>query len=151
MLRERVWGSISEIFWSTVVRLSANFSSIFSSRNTEPISTKLGTKHPWVKGFKFDQRKGPALSMGDKYEIAKIHWRNKKKLFSRTNFNRTWLKASLGEGDSIFFKWRELPFSKGNNYEIAKNINEIKKNLLLQNHWVNFNQTWHKASLGEGD
>ena len=23
--------------------------------------------------------------------------------------------------------------------------------LLLQNHWANFNQTWHKASLGEGD
>ena len=25
------------------------------------------------------------------------------------------------------------------------------ENLLLQNHWANFNQTWHKASLGEGD
>ena len=23
--------------------------------------------------------------------------------------------------------------------------------LLLQNHWTNFNQTWHNASLGEGD
>jgi hypothetical protein len=23
--------------------------------------------------------------------------------------------------------------------------------LLLQNHWANFNQTWHKSSLGEGD
>ena len=23
--------------------------------------------------------------------------------------------------------------------------------LLLQNHWVTFNQTWHKSSLGEGD
>ena len=22
---------------------------------------------------------------------------------------------------------------------------------LLQNHWANFNQTWHKASLGEGN
>ena len=22
---------------------------------------------------------------------------------------------------------------------------------LLQNQWVNFNQTWHKATLGEGD
>ena len=25
------------------------------------------------------------------------------------------------------------------------------KNLLLQNHWANFNQTWHKTSLGEWD
>jgi hypothetical protein len=23
------------------------------------------------------------------------------------------------------------------------------KNLLLQNQWANFNQTWHKSSLGE--
>jgi hypothetical protein len=23
--------------------------------------------------------------------------------------------------------------------------------LLLQNHWTNFKQTWHKSSLGEGD
>ena len=23
--------------------------------------------------------------------------------------------------------------------------------LLLQNHWANFNQNWHKVSLGEGD
>jgi hypothetical protein len=23
--------------------------------------------------------------------------------------------------------------------------------LLLQNRWTNFNQTWHKSSLGEGD
>jgi hypothetical protein len=26
-----------------------------------------------------------------------------------------------------------------------------KKNLLLQNHQANFNQTWYKASLGEGN
>jgi hypothetical protein len=24
------------------------------------------------------------------------------------------------------------------------------KNLLLQNHWANFNQTWDKSSLGRG-
>jgi hypothetical protein len=23
--------------------------------------------------------------------------------------------------------------------------------LLLQNHWANFNQSWHKSSLGKGD
>ena len=26
-----------------------------------------------------------------------------------------------------------------------------RPNLLLKNHWVNINQTWHKTSLGEGD
>ena len=30
-----------------------------------------------------------------------------------TNFNQTWHKASVGEGDSSLFKWRAPPFSKG--------------------------------------
>ena len=30
-----------------------------------------------------------------------------------TNFNQTWLKAYLGEGDSSLVKWRAPPFSKG--------------------------------------
>ena len=29
------------------------------------------------------------------------------------NFNQTWHKASLGEGDSSLFKWMAPPFSKG--------------------------------------
>ena len=38
------------------------------------------------------------------------------------------------------------PFPRGDNYKIGKIHWQILKNLLLQNHWVNFNQTWHKAS-----
>ena len=30
-------------------------------------------------------------------------------------------------------------------------INFSNFHLLLQNHWANFNQTWHKASLGKGN
>ena len=30
-------------------------------------------------------------------------------------------------------------------------VNFSHFHLLLQNHWANFNQTWHKASLGKGD
>ena len=30
-------------------------------------------------------------------------------------------------------------------------VNFSHFHLLLQNHWANFNQTWHKASLGAGD
>ena len=30
-------------------------------------------------------------------------------------------------------------------------VNFSPFHLLLQNHWANFNQTWHKASLGDGD
>ena len=32
-----------------------------------------------------------------------------------------------------------------------KYIDEIYKKFLLQNHLANFNQTWHIASLDEGD
>ena len=30
-------------------------------------------------------------------------------------------------------------------------VNFSHFHFLLQNHWANFNQTWHKASLGKGD
>ena len=42
------------------------------------------------------------------------------------------------------------PFSRGDNYEIAKNTLTNFKNLLLHNHWANFNKIWHKSSLGKG-
>ena len=42
------------------------------------------------------------------------------------------------------------PFSRGYNYKIAKIHWRNLKNL-LKNHRTNVNQTWHKASLGEGD
>ena len=74
------------------------------------------------------------------------------------NFNQTLHNASLGKGDSSLFKWKAPPLSKGDSCEIAKthwrnseNALTKFKNLLLQNHWVNFNQTWHNASSGEGD
>ena len=35
------------------------------SRTTEPISTKLGTKHPWVKGIQVYSNEGPALFQGE--------------------------------------------------------------------------------------
>ena len=45
------------------------------------------------------------------YLLLQNHW---------ANFNQTWHKVSLGEGDSSFFKWRAPPFSRVDNYEIAK-------------------------------
>ena len=46
-------------------------------RNTGPISTKLGTKHPWVMGIQvcLNERLCP-FPRGDDYEITKIHRRN---------------------------------------------------------------------------
>ena len=34
---------------------------------------------------------------------------------------------------------------------ICLSVNFSHFHLLLQSHWANFNQTWHKASLGKGD
>ena len=50
------------------------------------------------------------MDEGDINEIAKIHWRDDcphLKIFSRTigvNFNKTWLKTSLGAGELNFHK-----------------------------------------------
>ena len=47
---------------------------IFFSRTTELISTKLGTKHSWVKGTHFCSNEGShPLSRGDINGIVKIH------------------------------------------------------------------------------
>ena len=45
---------------------------IFFLRTTGPISTKLGTKHPWVKGIKVSSNEGPRFFLrGDNKEITK--------------------------------------------------------------------------------
>ena len=45
---------------------------IFFSRTTEPISTKIGTKNPWVKGIQVCSNEEPCPSpRGDNNEIAK--------------------------------------------------------------------------------
>ena len=51
-------GDNHEIVKNTLTKLN-----IFFSRTTEPISTKLGTKHPWVKGIQVCSNEGP-ISMG---------------------------------------------------------------------------------------
>ena len=70
-----------------------------------------------------------------------------KKIFSSrtTGLNSTKLgaKPSWMKGNSSFSNEGPLPFEREDNYETAKCKN------LLQNHWANFNKTWHKASLGE--
>jgi hypothetical protein len=43
------------------------------------------------------------------------------------------------------------PLQRGDNQKKCKNGVGSFKNLLLQNYWANFNNTWHKSSLGVGD
>ena len=87
------------------------------SPTTGSISTKLGTKHPWVKGIHVCSNEEPrAFLKGDNYEIAKKTLTISKNLLLKnhwTNLNQTWHKVSLCEEDSSLFKWRAQPFSKG--------------------------------------
>ena len=61
---------IAKIYWS--------YLKIFFSRTTGPISNKLGTKHPWVKGIQVcsnELNEWPRpFPRGDNYEIVKIHF-----------------------------------------------------------------------------
>ena len=59
---------------------------IFFSRTKKPILTKLGTKHPWVKGIQVCAKEGlHPFPRGDNHEIGKIHWQILKIFFSRTS------------------------------------------------------------------
>ena len=64
-----------------IAKIQWQYLKISSSRSTGPISTKLNLAQSirWWREFKFIQMKGHNLSLrGDNYEIAKIHWSNKK-------------------------------------------------------------------------
>ena len=148
-----------ELFWSLVVRrLSVRpsvclfvYFYIFISffRPTEPISTKLGTKHPWKKGMKFVQTKGPPFSKG-RYKLRNSE--NTLKNFKNIFISRTTWPTKLGTKHS----WV-------NGIQLCSNVSKARykrnsentlmkiKNLFLQNHWANFNQTKHNTLLGKGD
>ena len=48
-----------------IVKLYLKYLKIFLFRTTRVISTKLGTNHPWVEGFKFVQMQGHVLLEGE--------------------------------------------------------------------------------------
>ena len=55
-----------------IAKINRQILKIISSRATGPISTKLGTKHPLVKGIQVFSNEGShPFSRGDNYKIAK--------------------------------------------------------------------------------
>ena len=73
-----------------IAKIHRRNSKIFFSRTTEPISTKLGTKHPWVKMILvlfFQMNDHALLKSGDNCKIVKLHhWKLCKVFFSRTTW-----------------------------------------------------------------
>ena len=64
----------------------------------------------------------------------------------------TWFCAQLFSSPELK---AQVSFSNQNLFVVVIVVGVVVNfshfHLLLQNHWANFNQTWHKASLGEGN
>jgi hypothetical protein len=94
------------------VKIHWNFLKIFS-RTSKPNSIKLGTNHPLIKGIQVCSNKWPGLlQRGDNHKNGVGSFQNFLQNH-KANFNQTWHKSSLGEGDISLLKWRRPPFPKG--------------------------------------
>ena len=91
------------------------------------------------------------VSFSDRYLSVVCHC-HCHKLFTyssslrRANFNQTWHKAFLGEGNSSSSNEGPRPFPRGDN---KKNSENTVTKFLKSFHWAIFNQTWCNASLSE--
>ena len=151
--RELFWEKFVVVVVCVVVINFSHFHLLVKNHWTNFKQTWHKLKHSWVKGIRFVQMKSPALFQGKIITNSKNILTKFKNLLlknHRTNFNQTWQEASFGEGDQSLFKWRVLPFSKWRLLWNSKNTLTEFENL-LKNHRTNVNQTWHNASLREGD
>ena len=112
------------IFRSPVIRLSVNSSyfHLFLQNLLGQFHPIFDTKHHWIKDIHFP-----------------------------SNDNQTVLKKIFARLVTTFWAFliKICPMSVVVVVVVGANFSHF--HLLLQNHWVNFKQTWHKASLGEGD
>ena len=106
------------------VSLSVNFSNFrFFSRSIGPISTKLGTKHPWVEGIQVCSNEVPyPFPTGDNSENIKWYWKYLK-TFSRTTGSistKHGTKHPWVEGIQVCSNKGPRPSQRGDNREIVK-------------------------------
>ena len=87
-------------------------------------STKLGTKHPWVKGIQVCLNEGlRPFPRGDNNKKAKIHLNLKNLLFFRTTWSISTKLCTMHpwvKGIQVCSNEGPSPFPRGDNYEIAK-------------------------------
>ena len=116
----------------------------FSSTSPEPPgqfqSTLTKTILGW-RGFYFFQLKDPTLLQWEiitklrKYiwRIIKNHW---------ANFNQTWHKTSLREGNSCLCKWRAPSFSK------ERSLRKSENTLMNPEQWGQFQPNLAQSIIG---
>ena len=66
-----------------------------------------------------------------------------------TNFNQTWPKASLVEGNSSLLKWRDMSFPRGYDNKWTKKLRNFK--IFFSRTTGPISTKLHKASLVDGD
>ena len=137
-----------ELFWLPVcLSLSVCKLFTFSSSSAKLLGwfqPNLGESIFGWRWFNFVEMKVQALFLrGDDYKIVKIHNQNSQissttsvPVSTRFDTKHPWVIGIQDFQGEIMMKYQ-------------KHIDEIWN--LLQNHWVNFDQTWHKAFLDEGD
>ena len=91
---------------------------------TGPISTKFGTKHPWVDGIQIFTNKGPhPSSRGDNSKIIKIYGEYLKIFYFRTTgpvSMKLGIKLPWVEKIQIFSNKEPCPSTKGDNSLFVK-------------------------------
>jgi hypothetical protein len=116
----------SELFWSPIVRrqsvcLSVNFYIFDFSRTTWPISTRLGTNHPWVEGTQVCSNEGDIpSSRGDNSKRVKIIWKILEIFFSRTR-KTNWIRLGTN-----------YPWMKGNQVCSNKGSGPLKGEIITK-------------------
>ena len=129
------------VFLNTICPLSVG--------STGPISYKLGTKHPWVKGIKVYLNEWPRL-FPRRYNTEIAFTLTNFGIFSRTTgpiSNKLSRNYSSVKGTEGCSNEGPCPFPRGDNNENAKIHWHILK-IFFRTTGPHFNQTWQKVSLG---
>ena len=84
--------------------------------------------YPWIKGIQISSNEEPhPFQRADNYEIAKIHWRNKKIVFSRTTepiSNKLGTKHSWMKGVQVCSNEEPINSHKVNNVFVIPSLNQ---------------------------
>ena len=121
------WGGVAVSIWGTSTALLVSCC-MYSRRRCHKLFTfsssspeSLGQFQPFLAQSILGWRAFKFVRMNVwNCENAMTNFKNLHLQNQWANFNQTWLKVSLSEGDSSLFKWRANSFQRGDNYEIAK-------------------------------